>query len=68
MEFYSFPEVSVVPEEEDIFCLAAVVVDEYGREFVYSGMPYVLQQDKLVQADKSDFNAGEPLSPENWEY
>lgn len=68
VEFYSFPEVSVVPKEEDIFCLAAVVVDEYGREFVYSGIPYVLQQDTLVQADKSGFNAGEPLSPENWEY
>ena len=70
VDFYSFPEVSVKPEEEDIFCLASVVVDAYGREFVYSGLQYVFDQElgTLVQAEDSKINVGDPDSPENWRY
>lgn len=68
VDFYSFPEVSVVPEEGDQFCLATIVVDEYGREFVYGGVPYVLPDgsSELVQA--KDTGVTGPSSPENWEY
>jgi len=68
VDFYRFPEVSVVPEEGDVFQLCTVVVDEYGREFVHSGVPYVLEQgsETLVQAQNWD---GVSLSgPEGWEY
>lgn len=70
VDFYSFPEVAVAPEEADVFCMATIAVDEYGREFIYPGVPYVFNQEPgaLVQMDKMGWNAGEPLSPEGWEY
>jgi len=68
VDFYRFPEVSVVPEEGDVFQLCTVVVDEYGREFVYSGVPYILEQGSgtLVQAQDEGWTG--LSSPEDWDY
>lgn len=38
--FYQFPDVSVTPQAGDVFTVSAVIVDEYGREFVVRGIPY----------------------------
>ena len=69
VDFYSFPEVSVVPEEEDVFSLATIVVDEYGREFLYPGVPYVFDQESGSLAPETmGYNIGDPIAPEGWEY
>lgn len=69
VDFYSFPEVSVIPEEGDVFCLAAVVVDEYGREHVYQSEPYGLNESRGTLAQMKSFtDVGIALSPEGWEY
>ena len=66
VDFYRFPEVSVVPQAGDQFCLASVVVDEYGREFVYGGVPYIVADGTLVQ--DLDTGAAGLSGPEDWVY
>lgn len=66
-DFYRFPEVSVVPEAGDIFTVSAVIVDEYGREFVVRGVPYTMNDEfkELVHADGGWIGVDDPA---NWEY
>lgn len=66
-DFYQFPPVSVVPEEGDIFTISAVVTDEYGREFVFAGVPYSIETDwgELITADGGRIGVDDPA---NWEY
>ena len=66
-EFFRFPELTVVPEEGDVFQLCTVAEDEYGREFVCRGLPYVLHQEwgELIHADGGEIGLDDPA---NWEY
>lgn len=67
-DFYRYPDVSVVPEPEDVFTLAAVVVDEYDREFVFTDIGYSLERD----GDELTHTTGGGTygfdDPANWEY
>ena len=66
-DFYRFPDISVVPTEADEFRLCTIVVDEFDREFVYSGVPYVLDTERgeLTMAKSGEIG---PDDPANWEY
>ena len=66
-DFYRFPDISVVPTEADEFRLCSIVVDEFGRELVYRGAPYVLDagQGELTMAKSGEIG---PDDPANWEY
>lgn len=66
-DFYSFPDVSVVPEAGDIFTVSTVIVDEYDREFVVRGVPYTMNDEfkELVHADGGWIGVDDPA---NWEY
>ncbi len=66
-DFYRFPDVSVKPEEEDVFTISIVVTDEYGREFVFAGVPYSIKSDwgQLITADGGSIG---PTDPAGWEY
>ena len=65
--FYRFPDISVVPTEADEFRLCTIVVDEFDREFVCSGVPYVLdaEHSELTMAKSGEIG---PDDPANWEY
>ena len=57
-QFYRLAELSVTPEPGDVFCLAAVVTDECGREIVYEGLPRSMVRDgALCLAGDSDMTA-----------
>ena len=66
-DFYRFPDISVVPTEADEFRLCSIVEDEFDREFVYSGVPYVLDTER---GELTMVKSGEigPDDPANWEY
>ena len=66
-EFFRFPDISVVPEEGDVFQLCTVVEDEYGRELVCRGLPYAIHWEGqvLMMTDGGEIGMD---SPENWEY
>ena len=66
-EFYRFPDISVVPAEADEFLLCSIVVDEFGREFVYKGIPYVLDAERRELTMAKSGEVG-PDDPANWEY
>ncbi|MBD5149654.1 MAG: helix-turn-helix domain-containing protein [Oscillibacter sp.] len=65
--FYRFPDISVVPTETDEFRLCTVVVDEFGREFVYRGIPCVLDAERgeLTMAKSGEIGRDDP---DDWEY
>ena len=65
--FYRFPDISVVPTEADEFRLCTIVADEFGRELVYRGAPYVLdgERGELTMAKSGEIG---PDDPANWEY
>ena len=65
--FYCFPELSVTPEPEDVFCLAAVVVDEFGREFLQEQSAFALDQEQgwLTYAKVSGW---EGYETDEWSY
>ena len=67
IEYFRFPELAVVPEEGDEFRLCTVAVDEYGREFVVSGIPYVLSREDgwLRMADGGGIGMEDPAG---WKY
>ena len=66
-DFYRFPDISVVPAEADEFRLCSIVADEFGRELVYRGVPYVLDAERgeLTMAKSGEIG---PDDPANWEY
>lgn len=66
-DFYRFPDVSVKPEAGDVFTISAVVTDEYGREFVFAGLPYSVKADwgELITADGGAVGLTDPAG---WEY
>ena len=65
-QFYRLAELSVTPEPGDVFCLAAVVTDECGREIVYEGLPRSMVRDgELRLAGDSDMTAA-GIDLEDW--
>lgn len=44
-KFYQMPNMPIFVEKEDIVCIAALVIDEYGRERLYQETAYALNED-----------------------
>lgn len=66
-KFYRFPDVSVVPEEGDLFVLATVGTDQYGRDFIVYDWPVIWKEGQLsdLPANEIVIHAG---SADGWEY
>lgn len=66
MSFFHLPEgVQVTLRGEEELTFAAVVTDQYGREGVFSDIPYFLRNRYLTWVDAADLS---DHSPENWSY
>lgn len=66
--FYCLPDSVQVTMENNgsqELCFAAVVTDEYGREAVYSDIPYLLQDGELTWPNYSDLS---DHTPDGWQY
>ena len=65
--FFHLPEGLQVTlnEHTEELCFAAVVTDTYGREAVYSDIPYILQNGALTWPTASDISDHDPA---NWHY
>lgn len=65
--FFHLPEGFQVTLQEDTdeLCFAAVVTDVYGRQAVYSSIPYILSRGELTWPDTSDLSDHDPAG---WEY
>lgn len=54
-DFYRLPDMSVTPAPGDVFHVAAVITDNYGREIFQPGIPYALDDDgELMPTDVVD--------------
>lgn len=49
-------------EDTDELCFAAIVADVYGRQAVYSSVPYILSQGELTWPDTSDLSDNDPAT------
>lgn len=65
--FFHLPQGQAVTmtDPSDTLCAAAVITDTYGREVVYSDIPYVLRDGVLTWPDVSDISDHNPV---NWKY
>ena len=65
--FFHLPQGQTVTmtDPSDALCAAAVITDTYGREAVYSDIPYVLRDGVLTWPDVSDISDHDPA---NWKY
>lgn len=65
--FYYLPAgaQATLTADTDQLQFAAVVTDQYGREAVYSDIPYVLSGGELTWPDSSDISDHDPA---NWNY
>lgn len=65
--FFHLPQGQTVTmtDPSDTLCAAAVITDTYGREAVYSDIPYVLRDGVLTWPDVSDISDHDPA---NWKY
>ena len=65
--FFHLPQGQTVTmtDSSDTLCAAAVITDAYGREVVYSDIPYVLRDGVLTWPDVSDISDHDPA---NWKY
>ena len=65
--FYHLPEgtTATLTKETDQLRFAAVVTDVYGRQAVYSDIPYLLSDGELTWPDTSDLS---DHAPAGWEY
>lgn len=65
--FYHLPEgtTATLTKETDQLRFAAVVTDVYGRQAVYSDIPYLLSDGELTWPDTSDLSDHDPAG---WEY
>lgn len=65
--FFHLPEGRQVTLQEDTdqLCFAAVVTDVYGRQAVYSDIPYILSDGELTWPSGSDLSNHDPA---NWDY
>ena len=65
--FYHLPEGvrATLTKDTDQLQFAAVVTDQYGRQAVYSDIPYILSDGTLTWPDSSDSS---DHNPANWDY
>lgn len=65
--FYHLPEgtTATLTKETDQLCFAAVVTDVYGRQAVYSDIPYLLSDGELTWPSVSDLSDHDPAG---WDY
>lgn len=65
--FFHLPQGYAVTlkDPSDTLCAAAVISDAYGRQAVYSDIPYVLQDGALTWPDASDISDHDPA---HWQY
>lgn len=65
--FYHLPEgaTATLTKETDQLCFAAVVTDVYGRQAVYSDIPYILSDGELIWPSVSDLS---DHAPAGWDY
>lgn len=65
--FYHLPEGvrAMLTTDTDQLQFAAVVTDSYGRQAVYSDIPYILSHGELTWPDSSDISDHDPA---NWDY
>lgn len=65
--FFHLPEGRQVTLQEDTdqLCFAAVVTDVYGRQAVYSDIPYILSDGELTWPSGSDLSNHDPA---DWDY
>lgn len=66
-DFYAPPADLQIPfEKDDVLAVAAVVTDEYGREFFYVGDSFQLNEDDELQwAEGSQYGC---VDPQDWTY
>lgn len=67
-DFYHLPEgqqVTMTNSGTDQLAFAAVVTDEYGRQVVYSSIPYVLEDGSLTWVSGADLSG---TSPAGWRF
>ena len=68
-QFFRMPDITIKPEERDVFCIAALVIDEYGREQLYQEMAYSLNEDgELFWADDKIQEKEDWYDDETWSY
>ena len=48
-DFYRLPDLSVTPGPGDVFHVAALMRDNYGREIFRPGLPYALDEDGTLK-------------------
>lgn len=70
--FFRYPDMTIIPAEGDVFGVAALVIDEYGREMLYMSEPYAVdpEEGELWFADEiagSGFKEGW-YDPDTWSY
>lgn len=65
-QFYYLEDCTVTPEPADVFCLAAVVTDEYGREIVYEGFPRSMVADGELNFVGDDEMRAAGIDLEDW--
>ena len=46
IRFFQLPDVTVTLREGDQLCVAALVTDNYGRQFIECDIPYVVEYDE----------------------
>ena len=64
-DFYQLPELELPVSPQDTLQVAAVVTDEYGRQGVYSDIPYVPEDGMLVWPSAPDLSDHDPA---HWQY
>ena len=62
---YQLPELQLPVSPQDTLQVAAVVTDEYGRQGVYSDIPYVPEDGMLVWPSAPDLSDHDPA---HWQY
>ena len=64
-DFFRLPELQLPVSPQDTLQVAAVVTDEYGRQGVYSDIPYVPEDGMLVWPSAPDLSDHDPA---HWQY
>ena len=65
--FFRLPDVEVTLKEGDQLCVAALVTDNYGRQFMASALPLMVEYDKNGNGElvhSSEYDSGSDIA--NW--
>ena len=69
-QFYRMPDMVIPVDEDDVFAVGTLVVDEYGREKLYAELGYSLdaEEGELVVADDAVISKEEWYNTDGWKY